>query len=115
MASPAVGIATAVGSAAAAGFAAGGPIGAGIAGATAAIQQGVQQLAQHTARLKDATNENEALDQVIPAFDADLAAIANAFNTGTSASDCVSALQLVDTNIYTYLRSLVGKAGTAWG
>jgi hypothetical protein len=108
-------VATAIGSASAAGFAAGGPIGAGIAGATAAIQQGIQQLALHTARLKNATNENEALDQVIPAFDADLLAIQNAFNTGTSAQDCIQALELVDTNIYTYLRSLVGKPGTAWG
>jgi hypothetical protein len=72
------------------------------------------QLAQHTARLQDAANENAALDLVIPAYDADLKAIQSAFNSGTSPDECVQALTLVDQNIYAYLQKQVGKPGTAW-
>src|SRR5271154_3695718 len=91
--------------------------------ATLAVNQAIglassllqSELAAHTARLKDATNENEAMDQVVPAFDADLAAIQQAFATGTSSDDCIAALQAVDSNIFAYLHALVGKPGTAWG
>jgi hypothetical protein len=72
-------------------------------------------LAQHTKRLQDAANENQALDNLIPAFDADLAAVVAAFNSGTSAADCINALYAIDSNAYTYLRAQVGKPGTAWG
>lgn len=72
-------------------------------------------LAQHTLRLKDAANENAALDTVISPFDADLAQIANAYNTGAaSADECISALQAVDQQVYSYLKTQVGKPGTAW-
>lgn len=71
-------------------------------------------LARHTLRLRDATSENQAMDQVIPAFDADMEAINQAFNSGTSADECISALVQVDQNIFAYLYSLVGKPGTAW-
>jgi hypothetical protein len=72
------------------------------------------QLAQHTARLQDATNENQALDILIPSWDADIQAICAAYNSGTPAADCIQAAQTVDNNAYTYLRKNVGKPGTAW-
>lgn len=72
-------------------------------------------LAQHTKRLQDAASENQALDNLIPAFDADLQAVAQAFNSGTDPQSCISALIAIDTNAYNYLRAQVGKAGTAWG
>jgi len=77
-------------------------------------------IAQHTARLKGATNENQAADQTIPAFDADLAEIANAYNSGTLNGKpftpvmAIAALQKVDVQIKTYLKSKVGAPGTAW-
>jgi hypothetical protein len=104
-----------IGSGAAAGALAG-PIGAGIGAATAAIKVGIAELAAHTAQLQDAANENAALDQLIPAFDADLKSIAAAFNAGEADADtCISACYQVDTNAFNYLRAQVGKAGTAWG
>jgi hypothetical protein len=74
----------------------------------------MSQLAQHTARLHNATAENEAVDAVVPAFDEDLAAIQQAYNTGTSASECIQALNQVAGNCYAYMKALVGKPGTAW-
>jgi hypothetical protein len=71
-------------------------------------------LAQHTLRLHDAANENAALDALIPAFDADLEQIVQAYNSGTSADECIQALIAVDTNAYNYLRAQVGKPGTSW-
>lgn len=72
-------------------------------------------LAKHTQRLQDATSENQALDNLIPAFDADLQAVVQAFNSGTSPSDCITALYAIDSNAYSYLRAQVGRPGTAWG
>lgn len=72
-------------------------------------------LAQHTARLHDAANENAALDALIPAFDADLQEVVQAYNSGTDAQSCINALLAVDSNAYNYLRAQVGKPGTAWG
>jgi hypothetical protein len=72
-------------------------------------------LAQHTARLKGATNENQALDQAIPAFDADLAEIAAAYNAGTATrAQTISGFQQVDAQVYAYLKAQVGAPGTAW-
>lgn len=72
-------------------------------------------LAAHTARLKGATTENQAVAQVVPAFDADIAAIANAYNSGQiSARDAASYFASVDTQIYRYLQTLVGRPGTSW-
>jgi hypothetical protein len=76
---------------------------------------GVSQLTQHTARMQDAASENQALDNLIPSFDADLKAIADAYNQGVDPNVCLDALYAVDTNAYNYLRKQVGKAGTAWG
>lgn len=82
---------------------------------SAATQLLGQALAAHTARLNDATNENQAVDQVIPAYDADLAAIQAAYESGTDPSQCIAALNAVDTNIFNYMYALHGKPGTAWG
>jgi hypothetical protein len=82
--------------------------------ASAVLQVGISQLAQHTARLQDAENENAALDALIPAWDEDMKAIAAAYNSGTSPSECISAASLVDSNAYAYLQKQVGKAGTSW-
>ena len=104
-----------IGEGAAAGCVAG-PIGCGVGAATAAIKVGITDLTQHTARLQDAKNENAALDALIPAYDADMASVQAAFNSGAAdAATCVSALTQVDSYIYQYLRQQVGKPGTAWG
>jgi hypothetical protein len=82
---------------------------------TLAVKVGLSELAQHTARLKGAENENQAADQLIPAFDADLAQIAAAYNSGaTDAGTCVKACQAVLAQCYSYLYAQVGKPGTAW-
>jgi len=108
---------TQIGAATAQGAAAGGPIGAGVAGAVAAIKVGISELTQHTARLKNATAENTAMDAVIAPFDADIAAIVTAHNNGSaSAATCIQACLIVDQNIFQYLYSLAqtGKPGVAW-
>jgi hypothetical protein len=77
-------------------------------------------IAQHTARLKGATSENQALDQIIPAFDADISQIADAFNAGTlngkpfTSAMATAGLAQVDAQIYAYLKGQVGPPGTAW-
>ena len=78
---------------------------------------GLTALTQHTARLKNATDENASLDAVIPAFDADIAAISDAFSTGQAdLATCISACYAVDTNIFNYLYSLATskKPGVSW-
>ena len=98
-------------SASAKGFASGGPIGA-IAAGTASL---VSSLLQHSARLKGAKNENEAAASAVTAFDDDIAAINQAYNNGDcDAPTAVQALNALSQNIYTYLYSLVGAAGTKW-
>jgi hypothetical protein len=93
------------------GFLTGGPVGAVVAGVSSLIGS----LAQHSARLAGAKSENQALVQVIPAFDADLTQIIQAYNSGQiSASQAVAALGVVDAAIKKYLMSQVGKPGTAW-
>jgi hypothetical protein len=72
-------------------------------------------LAAHTARLKAAQSENAAIVNLIPEYDADIQGIVAAYNSGqASAAQCIQALQVVDANVVKYLRSQVGKAGTAW-
>jgi len=93
------------------GFLTGGPVGAVVAGVSSLIGS----FAQHSARLAGAKTENQALVQVIPAFDADLQQIVQAYNNGqVSASQAVAALQKVDASIKAYLMAQVGKPGTAW-
>jgi hypothetical protein len=72
------------------------------------------ELAKHTARLQDAENENAAMDALVPAYDADMTAIAAAARSGTPASECIQAAMIVDNNCYNYLRAQVGKTGTFW-
>lgn len=72
-------------------------------------------LAQHSARLQGARTENAAIPQVVSAFDADIAQIVDAYNTGTdTVENCIQACAVVDSNIYSYLRTLQNKPGTAW-
>jgi hypothetical protein len=81
----------------------------------AALSIGLNQLAAHSARLQGATSENEAVDAAIPAYDADIAAIASAYNGGSApASECNQALNMVAQNCYSYFKGLVGKPGTSW-
>jgi hypothetical protein len=87
----------------------------GVAAGAAAANVIADLYAAHTARLKDATNENQAADILIPAFDADLAAVAANFNSGAwTAAQAIAVLQEIDSNSYAYLYKQVGKAGTAW-
>ncbi len=72
-------------------------------------------LAQHTARLHGAQDENQAVAQTVPAWDADLAEIVSAYDSGEAdQAHALDALNTVDQQIYGYLRSLVGKPGTSW-
>ena len=75
----------------------------------------VSSLLQHSARLKGATTENEAVASAVPAFDSDIKAINQAFNNGAvDETAAISALNGLAQNLYMYLHSLVGAAGTAW-
>lgn len=72
-------------------------------------------LAGHVARLKGAKSENEAIPQVVSAFDADVQQIVAAYNNGSiSGAQAVQVLQTVDAGIVSYLRKQVGPPGTAW-
>lgn len=99
------------------GFLVGGPVGAVAAG----VASLVASWAQHTKRLRDAKNENAALDALIPAFDADLQDVVNAFNSGVSPQDCINQLIQIDSYAYSYLRAQLGQPntpglpGVAWG
>jgi hypothetical protein len=91
---------------------------AAVAIAASVVKIGVSELAAHTARLKNATAENTAMDAVIAPYDADLAAIAAAFSSGSaSAATCIQACLQVDNNVFNYLYSLTQKriSGVAWG
>jgi len=81
----------------------------------------VKELLQHSLRLKNAKTENAAIPPVVAAYDADLNAIVNAYNSGQAdPSTCITALQELDASIYNQLRSGTisgGGApipGTAW-
>jgi hypothetical protein len=82
----------------------------------AAIQAiGAQLLAQHQARLKGATNENNAALTIVPAFDDFVSRLVAAYKSGQlSASQTAGYLQSFDQSMYQQLRSLVGPPGTAW-
>jgi hypothetical protein len=86
-------------------------IGAGTAGLSALLAQ----LTQHSERLQDAKAENVAMQPAVAAYDADLAAIAEAYSAGQiTATQAASVIATLDANIYANLHSLVGKPGTAW-
>lgn len=72
-------------------------------------------LAQHAARIKGATNENMAADQVVPSYDVALVGIANAYNARQiDQNKAVASLKQLDSITFDKLRSLVGPPGTAW-
>jgi hypothetical protein len=84
-------------------------------GGVAAVSILSNLLGQHTARLKDATSENEAVDNAIPAFDADIQQIVSEYNAGSlTAAQALAATKSLDQAQYQYMHSLVGKPGTAW-
>lgn len=86
-----------------------------ISAGTDLLKLGLNLLAQHTARVKGATNENQAANSIVPAFDQDVAEIAAAYRSGeASAEECIAACQAVDKQVYDYLKSHVGPPGTAW-
>lgn len=72
-------------------------------------------LAAHTARLKGAIAENQLIPTTVQAFDADLQAIAAAWNAGTitrqQALDYISAM---NSNIYSYMKGNATGPGRAW-
>lgn len=103
-----IGLSTAAGCAA-------GPLGCAAGAVSGTVKAAVTQLTQHTARLKGAKNENAALNPVVVAFDADVAAIRDAYNNGgADAATCIAACAAVDANIQANLKSHVGAPGTAW-
>jgi hypothetical protein len=107
------GIAIAAG--AAQGAAVGGPAGAAVGAGVAAVNGLLQQLTQHSARLAAAKAENTAIPPAVQAFDADLAAIAQAYSSGKATPAQVSqAILALNFNMYSNLHGLVGKPGTAW-
>lgn len=126
MASPSTGgtiaqVGSQIGAGAASGAASGGPVGAAIGAATAAVKAAIQQLAQHSLRLKDAKNENASIPPVVAAFDADVAAIASAYNSGgESASTCILAAQTVYQSIMANMKAAITQPngqfipGTSW-
>lgn len=76
---------------------------------------GLASLTAHTARVRGATNENEACAQFAPAVQADLQEVAQALNDGQiSSQDAINFLMQVDYYLYSELKSNVGAAGTAW-
>jgi hypothetical protein len=98
-----------------AGCATGGPVGCGVAAAVVLVKLGITELTQHTARLGNAIAENTAMDECIPAFDADIQLCSSAYKNGQASKATVnSAFLIIYNNCYAYLSSLVGKPGTAW-
>lgn len=81
---------------------------------------GLNQLLQHSLRLKNAQSENAALANVVDAYDSDLQMIVSAVNSGqTDPATAIQALQQLDQNIYNYLRGSITvngafRPGTAW-
>jgi hypothetical protein len=72
-------------------------------------------LGGHSKRLAGAKTENQAVAQVIPAYDADLQQINASFRAGAiTASQAIAALQQVAQQIKSYLMQQVGKPGTSW-
>jgi hypothetical protein len=98
-----------------AGIAAGAATGAETFGIGAVVGIALSLLAQHTARVKGATNENGAAAQIVQPFDSDIQEIVAAFNAGqVSASDALTAFAKVDAQVLAYLQAHVGAAGTQW-
>lgn len=78
-------------------------------------------LAQHTARLKGAIAENQLVPQTVQAFDADIAELVTAYNAGQIAVSkngqskiAATAIQQMDTSLYTVMKSNATGPGRAW-
>jgi hypothetical protein len=79
-------------------------------------------LAQHTARLKGAIAENQLIPASVQAFDADISELVAAYNGGTvpvslsngSSPACATAIQQMDTSLYSYMKSNATGPGRAW-
>jgi hypothetical protein len=81
----------------------------------AAIAVAAALLAAHSARLKGATNENQAVDQYDPVFVSFVNQLVAAYNSGQiSKQQAATTAQQFDRALYNSLRALVGAAGTHW-
>ena len=107
-----------------AGLASSGALGEGLQGASAipiagAIIAPVAQIitklwAAHQARLKGAQTENQADQAVTAFFDQGVSAIVDYWNRTHDRAGTLAEIDQFDHSVYTYLRSRVGAAGTAW-
>jgi hypothetical protein len=71
--------------------------------------------AAHTARLAAAKSENAAVANIIAPFDQDVAQLVQIWNTGQAdPATFINYVKEVDNNVYNYMKSLVGRSGTAW-
>ena len=106
-----------IGSSTAAGCASGGPVGCAAGAIKGVISSVISELAQHTARLKNAKSENDAIVSVYDPFDQDVAEMVQAFNDGTaSASDVAQAAANVNNNVASFMYGIASKKlpGVAW-
>lgn len=72
-------------------------------------------LAAHTARLKGAIAENQLIPTTVAAFDADLQAIAAAWNAGTiTRQQALDYLSAMNSNIYSFMKGNATGPGRAW-
>jgi hypothetical protein len=72
-------------------------------------------LAAHKARLAGAKTENAAVAQVIAPFDDFVKQAVQYYNTGqVDASTFINYVSQFDATLYSYMKSFVGHAGTAW-
>lgn len=87
----------------------------GISLASDALTTGLSLLTQHSARVKDAKNENSAAQSAIDSQVADIQQVGTALANGTiNVSDAITFCEQEDARIEAYLKSQVGKPGTAW-
>ncbi len=71
-------------------------------------------LSAHFAREKGAQNENAALNQIVPAVQADIQSIVSAYNSGqVTASEAITALQQVQANYWQAVAPYEGGPGQA--
>ena len=69
----------------------------------------------HVIRARNAQNENQAVAQIIPQWDATFQEIIHAYNTGDCTRDqALQALDLMDQQTQQELHQFVGKPGTSW-
>ena len=72
-------------------------------------------LKNHTLRLNDAKDENEAVANLVPAVNQDIQEVAAATQSGNLSFDQgMTYLESVYSKALSYLKSQVGKPGTAW-